>query len=192
MSFTRFHDDPARIIKNLEISTYAGRYALDSPGNGANPVYMQDPHIRMQKCGGNAMTGATEIENNLFGLTRNLNRDTFDNLYCQGQGAGKGIPVESRVVPSRDTMNAYTDQSRATHPAWQLRDLTQHRPDFPLFDPQEHIAIPFQNNLSTRILEKDHFVPSLPNTMRPDEVRQQLRESLAGTNSGMGMGMRIM
>ena len=186
MSFTRFHDDPARIIKNLEISTFAGRYALDAPGSGANPIYMQDPHIRMQKWGGNAMTGATEIENNLFGLTRNLNRDTFDNLYS-GSGPGKSIPAECQVIPSRDTANSYTDQSRATHPAWVLRDAQQHRPDYPLFDPQEHIAIPFQNNLSTRILEKDHFVPALPNTMRPNELRQQLRESIATTNSGMGM-----
>ena len=186
MSFTRFHDDPARIIKNLEISTYAGRYALDSPGNGANPVYMQDPHIRMQKWGGNAMTCATEIENNLFGLTRNLNRDTFDNLYC-GTGPGKSIPSECQVIPSRDTANSYTDQSRATNPAWLLRDAQQYRPEYPLFDPQEHTAIPFQNNLSTRILEKDHFVPTLPTTMRPDELRQQLRESIATTNSGMGM-----
>ena len=188
MSFTRFHDDPARIVKNLEISTYAGRYALDSPGNGANPVYMQDPHIRMQKWGGNAMTGATEIENNLFGLTRNLNRDTFDNLYC---GAGKGIPATSTTIPSRDTMNAYTDQSRVTHPAWLLRDQQQHRPDYPLFDPQEHIAIPFQNNLSTRILEKDYFVPTLPTattmTQSTDAMRQH---TAAGSNIGMGMRMQ--
>lgn len=188
MAFTRFHDDPARIIKNLEISTYAGRYALDSPGNGANPTYMQDPFIRMQKWGGNAMTEATEIENDLFGLTRNMNRDTFDNLYCKGNGTTR-FPSDSRPVPSKDVMNAYTDQSRATHPAWILRDKTQHRPDYPLFNPQEHVAIPFQNNLSTRILEKDYFVPSIPtitNTTDSHDQLNQVRESIANSNSGMG------
>jgi hypothetical protein len=83
-------------------------------------------------------------------------------------------------------MNAYTDQSRATHPAWILRDTTQHRPDYPLFNPQEHVAIPFQNNLSTRILEKDYFVPSLSNTMNASNIRDQMRENVAGSNSRLG------
>ena len=34
MAFTRFHDDPVRIIKELDIATYSGRYALNVPGNG--------------------------------------------------------------------------------------------------------------------------------------------------------------
>jgi hypothetical protein len=29
------------------------------------------------------------------------------------------------------------------------------------FDPQENVFMPFNNNLSTRILEKDHYTPSL-------------------------------
>jgi hypothetical protein len=115
-----------------------------------------------------------------------LNRDTFDNLYC---GAGKGVPAASTTIPSRDTMNTYTDQSRVTHPAWLLRDQQQHRPDYPLFDPQEHIAIPFQNNLSTRILEKDYFVPTLPTAATMTHSTDAMRQHTAGSNSGMGMRM---
>jgi hypothetical protein len=44
------------------------------------------------------------------------------------------------------------------------------------FDPQENVFLPFNNNLSTRILEKDHFVPSIPrsisNTISGNEVLQ--------------------
>ena len=29
-------------------------------------------------------------------------------------------------------------------------------------DPQENVNIPFKNNLSTRILEKDYFIPGAP------------------------------
>jgi hypothetical protein len=183
MAFTRFHDDSARIIKALDISTYSGRYALNVPGNGTNPAYMQDPHMRLQKWGGNAMTHATEIENNLFGLTRNLNRDTFDNLYRGGKHTS--MPSGSHVLQSGATVNSYTDQSRATNPAWMLRDAQQYRPEYPLFNPQEHTAIPFQNNLSTRILEKDYFVPAVPNTMHAQDVRQHLRQSVANAGSDM-------
>ena len=53
-------------------------------------------------------------------------------------------------------------QSRVTHPAWQYLDLEQnHR--YPLFlNPQENVCKHFENNLNTRLLERDNFVPDVP------------------------------
>ena len=47
MAFTRFHDDPARIRKALEESTYAERYFLNTPGvaGGANMPLQSDPQL---------------------------------------------------------------------------------------------------------------------------------------------------
>ena len=42
MSFTRFHDDPARIKKQLQQTTDAGRYILNVPGTGDKPYYIED------------------------------------------------------------------------------------------------------------------------------------------------------
>mgnify|MGYP005660732585 FL=1 len=53
MAFTRFHDDPCRIKKQLQESTDIGRWILNVPGQGSKPDYMNDPHIRLQKWGGN-------------------------------------------------------------------------------------------------------------------------------------------
>ena len=50
MAFTRFHDDPCRIEKQLQETTGIGRYMLNVPGNGDKPMFMDDPFIRMQKC----------------------------------------------------------------------------------------------------------------------------------------------
>ena len=75
MSFTRFHDDPCRINKQLQESTGLGRYMLNVPGNGSKPIYMDDPFIRMQKWGGNLMTNTVNLESDLMGLSRNSNRD---------------------------------------------------------------------------------------------------------------------
>jgi len=52
----------------------------------------------------------------------------------------------------------YTDQSRASNPAWWYRDLEQVDWYYPHLNPQENVCIPFLNNLNTRILEKDYFV----------------------------------
>jgi hypothetical protein len=51
------------------------------------------------------------------------------------------------------------EQTRATHPAWMLRDVEQDNWKMLHFDPQENVFIPFHNNLNTRMIEKDRFVP---------------------------------
>ena len=155
MAFTRFHDDPCRITKQLQESTGLGRYMLNVPGNGSKPLYMDDPFIRMQKWGGNLMTNTVNLESDLFGLTRNTNRDDIElNNYVINAVKSKQVQYESR--------NPSTDQSRATHPAWTFRDLEQQHYQILPLNPQENICLTFQNNLNTRILEKDNFVAKSP------------------------------
>jgi hypothetical protein len=155
MAFTRFHDDPCRINKQLQESTGLGRYMLNVPGNGSKPLYMDDPFIRMQKWGGNLMTNTVNLESDLFGLSRNLNRDDIEsNNYLLN--AVKSNKVEY------ETHNPTTDQSRATHPAWTFRDLEQTKYYMLPLNPQENTCFTFQNNLNTRILEKDNFVAKPP------------------------------
>jgi hypothetical protein len=155
MAFTRFHDDPCRINKQLQESTGLGRYMLNVPGNGSKPLYMDDPFIRMQKWGGNLMTNTVNLESDLFGLSRNANRDDIEtNEYRINAVTAKKVEYQS-VAPS-------TDQSRATHPAWEYRDLEQTKWSILHLNPQENTCFTFQNNLSTRILEKDIFIAKAP------------------------------
>ena len=154
MAFTRFHDDPCRINKQLQESTGLGRYMLNVPGNGSKPLYMDDPFIRMQKWGGNLMTNTVNLESDLFGLSRLLNRDDITHEYRLHQAQSEKQSYQSA--------SPYTDQSRATHPAWEFRDLEQTKWSILPLDPQKNVCYTFQNNLSTRILEKDVFVAKAP------------------------------
>lgn len=154
MAFTRFHDDPCRIKKQLQESTDSGRYMLNKPGWGDKPCFMNDPQIRMQQWGGNLRTNTINLESDLMGLTRPLTHDCDKNNYAK-----QAVTSDKMEYPE---CNPLTDESRVTNPAWWYRDLEQnHRYILPL-DPQENTCIPFQNNLSTRILEKDHFIADAP------------------------------
>ena len=155
MSFTRFHDDPCRIWKQQQEATDPGKWRLNVPGNGDKPFYMMDPSIRLQKWGANLMTNTTNLESSLFGLDRNLTRD------CNPQNNYKDVntPTSALAYPS---CAPFTDQSRVTNPAWWYRDLEQPNWDYLHLNPQENTCMSFQNNLSTRILEKDNFVPKIP------------------------------
>ena len=155
MAFTRFHDDPCRINKQLQESTGLGRYMLNVPGNGSKPLYMDDPFIRMQKWGGNLMTNTVNLESDLFGLTRNTNHDDITKNEYRLNAVKSEKPEYQSAAPS-------TDQSRATHPAWEYRDLEQTKWAILPLNPQENTCFTFQNNLSTRIIEKDIFVAKAP------------------------------
>ena len=83
MSFTRFHDDPARIEKQLQESTEQGEYMLNVPGNGPKPCYIEDPYIRMQKWGANLQTNSVQLECELKGMTRMYSRDHIEKIIIK-------------------------------------------------------------------------------------------------------------
>lgn len=155
MAFTRFHDDPCRISRQLEESTGVGKYMLNVPGNGSKPCFMEDPYFRLQKWGANLHTNTINLESDLRGLTRTANRD------CLKKNNFDEHKVESSLV-SYPFCNPITEQPRTTHPAWMVRDLEQVKWDILPLNPQENVCIPFQNNLDTRKLEKDNYVAKLP------------------------------
>ena len=155
MSFTRFHDDPCRIEKQLQEMSGPGRYMLNVPGNGEKPCFMEDPFIRLQKWGANLRTNTINLESDLLGLTRKSNRD------CIEQNNYRSNNVSSKLI-EYPLCNPSTEQSRATHPAWMVRDLEQVKYAILPLNPQENTCIPFQNNLNTRLIERDQFVAKIP------------------------------
>jgi hypothetical protein len=153
MAFTRFKYDDCRTRKSLQQETDPGRWILDVPGNGSHPCYIEDPQIIIQKWGANLRTNTINLESDLLGVNRTLSRD------CLGKDNYLNYNVPNEPISYPKCNNLFTDQSRATNPAWWYRDLEQVDWYYPPLNPQENTCIPFQNNLSTRILEKDYFTP---------------------------------
>ena len=160
MAFTRYNYDDCRTKKKLQESTGPGRYRLNVPGNGSKPCFFNDPQIRLQKWGANlenVINGAPiDIDSDLTGRTRQLTKFCSKKMFSQS-----GVP-KTEKVKYPICSDAITDQSRATHPAWQFRALPQNR-EYPLFlNPQENVCMHFHNNLNTRLLERDNFIPKIP------------------------------
>ena len=150
MSFTRFHDDPCRIAKQVEESSNVGKYRLNVPGNGLKPLYMEDPYIRLQKWGGNLRTNVVEIEESLRGLNRKLNRD------CLAENNYKNFAPNSSSVEYPE-YGMFTEQPRAIMPAWELRGIQSREMPYLHRDPQANIMMTFENNVHSRITEVDNF-----------------------------------
>lgn len=155
MSFTRFHDDPSRIKKQLDESTFQGRYFLNTPGAGMDLPFKEDPHFRLQKWGANLHTNTVNIESDLHGLTRTLNRDLINKNNYQ-----KSV-VNSSPYKYKDELPT-TEESRTSHPAWSYRDLERNRWETPYLNPQNNLERTFDHNIQTRILEKDSHITKVP------------------------------
>ena len=153
MAFTRFKYDDCRTKKSLQQATDPGRWILNVPGNGANPCYIEDPQIIIQKWGANLRTNTINLESDLMGVNRQIGRD------CLGKDNYNSYNVPNEAIQYPKCNNLFTEQSRATNPAWWYRDLEQVDWQYPPLNPQANTCLPFQNNLSTRILEKDYFTP---------------------------------
>ena len=164
MSFTRNYDDPFRVKNKLEEQTFLGRFMLNTPGNGNPPCFALDPYIVCQKWGANIWDNSIDLQSCLLGLSSNLNRDCINNNKNKKLLLKKnGLPLTSNIninnYPICDTFLT-TEQTRVTNPSWTSRDLEQNHKYFLLNNPQEHphSLLPFANNISSRIIEKNKFV----------------------------------
>jgi hypothetical protein len=162
MAETRFNSDPCRISKKLQQMTDQGRYIMNMPGNGENPAYMADPQIIIQKWGANLRTNSINLESELLGVNRPLNKD------CLGKDEYQRFDFKSRAIQYPVCSSLTTEQSRTIMPAWTARDLEQVDWYYPPLNPQENTCMPFQNNLSTRLLERDYFVAKVPCNLSND------------------------
>lgn len=139
MAFTRFHDDPCRVMKHLQETTDQGLYYFSVPGNGIHLPFVADPHIRLQKWGANRHTNLVLVESELFGIHNRLTRD------CSGN------QVSSFPQQYQTYSKEITSQPRSTMPAWEVRSVPQPRFETLHMDPQEHALIPFRINTETRL-----------------------------------------
>ena len=143
MAFTRFYDDPCRIMKKLQESTDQGLYYLNQPGNGDRPPFIEDPSIVLQTWGANLYHDRVGVESELLGINVRLSRD------------GQRKPFTADAIQYPTYKKEITTQSRTIAPVWTARDLEQdHRYVLPM-DPQENVIPVFEHNVSTRIAEKN-------------------------------------
>lgn len=156
MAFTRIFYDRDRVIKNLDEDYNNLKYSVNVPGNGTNPYFIDDPQLRMQKFGANLSKNMVDINSTLLGLNQTLSRDT--NKPNNGRN-GNSMPFNNTYNPLEfpSINSAITDQPRAMAPPWALRDLDRIDWKYLHYDPQQHFEKIFENNVSSRILEKDNF-----------------------------------
>jgi hypothetical protein len=123
--------DSDRIKKQLEISTYDGRYQLNTPGPGINVGFIEDPHIRLQHWGCNLYHDRVAIENELS--------NRFSRRPSAYRPMSSYQPMSRHMNPAQ---NVPTIESRSCLPAWIFRDKESVRESISLIDVSRHDGPP--------------------------------------------------
>lgn len=148
---TRISDDMSRIQKSNEISTFCGRYHLNTPGPGIHTKYNNDPQVRLQKFGANMRTNVIGLEDELMCRVKHLSRDYLDIDDYTKNG------VSSKEKYYGDSDDSPVLDSRTELPAWTFRGLDQQYDRFEhvWINPQNSVERNFNHNIQTRLMEKE-------------------------------------
>ena len=102
--FTRTKDRTDKIRYDVGVMSYSNNYTFNTPGNGTSLAYMESPNIRLQQWGGNIRTNMGEIENDLRGQTRRLNRDDInENNYKKKEVVSSPLTFETTSIKHENT-----------------------------------------------------------------------------------------
>tara|TARA_E500000178_G_C16836784_1_gene668670 strand:+ start:137 stop:607 length:471 start_codon:yes stop_codon:yes gene_type:complete len=150
MSFSR--DDNAKTLCKLNEQNKSLGYMVNVPGNGSFPDYFKDPQIRLQKFGANLSENVVDINSELLGVNKQLDRDHF--VKNTRDPNFNPTYIKYNFPHIREEI---TNQPRAMNPAWQIRGLETYNWDYPLFNPQTHTEMKFANNIDSRQSGKDEY-----------------------------------
>lgn len=146
MNTRKLYDD-AQIGIKTEFNRDITQWILDVPGNGSAPPFVLDPHIILQKWGANLHTDATDLESSLRGYTQRLSKG--DCLAAP--------PVHTSLIQYPTYAEPFTDEPRASEPAWQVRNIPTNYWNAPLGDPYIPITASAHTGIDTRMHMKKTY-----------------------------------
>ena len=188
MSFNRLNFDMCQYKQTIYESTGPGNYMLGTPPNDCNYCYPEPPTIRLQKAGDsiNRKVPLVDTESELRALDRPASKCTAESLY-NGEPPKKTTTVKPApndcscsteesfqnpsTIPSTNSEPGlthwkdcfpHTVESRHSDPASNLRGTGFDRWEYLCQNPQDNVLIPFDNNVSNRIVVKDNHRPLVP------------------------------
>lgn len=163
MSLTSEVYDSCSYQENLRRTVGPGMYMLATPCNDASACgrdIPNDPFLRYQGYGpGTCPPGASVDDGSeLRGLNYKNSKCSADQ-YLPGKYSEKGAcaPQSSKVACS-----APTESTRLSNPPCTLRGTGWNRWEWLCWNPQDTAMIPFEWNVSNRIVVKDNHVPIIP------------------------------
>ena len=173
MSLNRLNHDLCTYKTNLNQSVSVGNYYTGQPRQDCQSCFPDDPSIQMGSVHigpiDHAIQGATckdvstvDVSNELLGITRPASNCPKDK-YQKGQSIlDKAYNGTCKLKDPKTCRGIRAEDTRLSNPPCTLRGTGWNRWEWLCIDPQESVTVPFDYNISYRIVAKDNHRPKLP------------------------------
>lgn len=157
MSFSRLNYDQCTYEHNLKQSVGLGDYMLNTPRIECMSCFPADPKITINKFGASLCEDKPliDVDSELKRITRKAtNCPTKKYLPEPKPFCNKTNLQDCRALPTEDT--------RLSNPPCTLRCSGWNRWEWLCKNPQDKSLVPFDFNISNRIIVKDNHRPCIP------------------------------
>ena len=164
MSFNSLDYDTCAYKQELAESSGPGDYQLTTPFISCEDCYNKDPQIILQRSGNSVSTKLpmVDVDSELMNLNRKLSNCSRDGFIPKFNKEGE-IDNSIETTDFKNCNMPTTENTRLSNPSCNLRGTGWNRWEWLCQDPQERVEIPFDNNVSNRLLFKDNHRPLIPN-----------------------------
>jgi hypothetical protein len=195
MSFNRLNYDSGAYEQTIEQSVQPGNYNLGTPKISCNECYPYPPSVRLQYQGNSVdkTKHLVDVGSELLGLCKKNSKDNKKNyspccpnaVCTSGEICGQGVVGECKTNNKKlkkgqrysdDNLKHWKDcfipreDTRLSNPSCNLRGTGWNRWEWLCLDPQDRVEIPFDYNISNRIIVKDNHRPCIPTPIDPKPV----------------------
>jgi hypothetical protein len=164
MSFNSLDYDTCAYKQVLAESSGPGDYQLTTPFISCEDCFNKDPQIILQRSGNSVAKKIpmVDVNSELMNINRKLSNCSKDGFIPKFNKDGM-IDNSIETTDFKNCDMPLTENTRLSNPSCNLRGTGWNRWEWLCQDPQERVEIPFDNNVSNRLVFKDNHRPLIPN-----------------------------
>jgi len=171
MSFNRLDYDSCTYKQELSESIAPGEYQLATPCISNEDCFSRDPQIIIQRSGNSVAKNIPmiDVDSELININRKLSNCSSDSFLPKFNKDGE-IDNSIELKDFKNCNMRPTENTRLSNPSCNLRGTGWNRWEWLCNDPQSKVEIPFENNISNRLVFKDNHRPIIPNVLEHTNV----------------------
>lgn len=164
MSFNRLDYDTCSYKQEISESIGPGEYQLNTPFISCDDCYNKDPQIILQRSGASVakQIPMIDVDSELININRKLSNCSNDSFIPKFNKTGD-IDNSIEVVNFKNCDMPPTENTLLSNPPCNLKGTGWNRWEWLCQDPQDKVEIPFDYNISNRLVFKDNHRPVVPN-----------------------------
>ena len=192
MSFNRLDYDTCAYKQELSESIGPGEYQLATPNISCEDCFTRDPQLIIQRAGASVAKHMPmiDVDSELMNITRKLSNCSSDEFIPKFNQKGE-IDNNVEMHDFKDCGIPTRENTRLSNPSCNLRGTGWNRWEWLCNNPQERALMPFDTNVSNRLVVKDNHRPVIPKLIDQNPILPKPNDTPIQVNIAMAPAVPI-